>query len=207
MTERSLDKWNKRYRESDHHLDKEPSELLVKWEPNFPTGRVLDLACGAGRNSIFLAGKGYSVDALDFSEEALKIAEARAKDQNLHINWIRADLKEYKLPKEAYDVVVNSYFHPKDRISMIKNSLKWGGFILLEHHITTEEPEIHGPSSDNHRFKPNELLHLFSDFQILYYEEGLGYTDDGRKFANARIVARKVKEPEKQLPENNSSRK
>ncbi len=192
--------WDKRYKEGDKHRNKEPSQLLTDWTPNLPPGKALDVACGAGRNAIHLAKKGYSVDAIDFSEEALKIARRRAKKENVKVNWILADLDKYEFAKEKYDLVVVSYFHHQGRLSDIKKTLKHGGFIVYEHHINTTDPMDHGPKDSKYRFEPNELLNSFSDFQVLDYQEGVGLDDAKSKSAVAKIVVRKTKTPKSNLP-------
>ncbi len=192
------DKWNERYR-SGGPRSKDPSDVLVRWETAMTGTRALDVACGAGRNSLFLASKGYSVDAIDYSEEALKIARRRTDEEDLEVNWIRADLNEYNLPVETYDLVLVSHLHPEGNLKKIKESIKDGGFILYEHHVQADQPVEHGPSDDRFLFEPNELLDLFSEFQILEYREGIETHDDGKRSATARLVARKTEAKEKSL--------
>ena len=185
------EKWNERYR-GGRHAQRDPSEILIRWEPELPKGRALDLACGAGRNSIYLAKKGYSVNAIDYSDEALKIAQERAEGEGVEVNWIRADLNEHDLPEEAYDLVLVSHLHPEDNLEKIKRAVKPGGAIVYEHHVNVDEPMLRGPSDSDILFEPNELLNLFSDFQILEYREGIEEREDGDKSALAKLVAVKT---------------
>jgi SAM-dependent methyltransferase len=66
-----------------------PDENLVEWFDKglLAPGRVLELGCGNGRNAAFLAGKGYSVDAVDFSAEAIEWAMERAKTAGVPVNF------------------------------------------------------------------------------------------------------------------------
>lgn len=194
------EEWNRRYREEEDHEVKEPSPFLVEWQPQLPEGRALDVGCGAGRNAIFLADRGYEVDAIDYSKEALKIAQKRARNRELTVNWIHSDVKKHKFPKDYYDVIVVFYFYPENELPVIKDSLKEGGFFIYEQHITTEDEVDRGPSSSRFRFEPNELLKRFSDFQILYYSEGIKTYEDGKKSAIARMAARKTSEFKRDLP-------
>jgi len=200
MSDKHRIEWNKRYREGNHHKRKDPSKFLTEWEPLLPEGKALDPGCGAGRNALFLASKGYEVDAIDYSEEALKIGRKWAREQSLKLNWIHSDVKTYEFPREIYDVIIISYFHPLDKLEEIKTSLKEGGYFLYEHHISTEEEVDRGPSKTKFRYGPNELLDKFSGFQILFYAEGTEISEDGEKSAIARIVARKTSNFKKDLP-------
>lgn len=191
MKGRSPEEWDRRYQEG-HHQREDPSNLLIEWEPDFPQGRALDVACGAGRNAIFLAERGYSVDAIDYSGEALDTGRRRAEERGVEVNWIRADLDQHEFTPEEYDLVVVAFFHLKDNLSKIKRSLKRGGVFLYEHHLQTEEPVDTGPKNSELRFGPNELLENFLDFRVLFYEEGVEVDDQGRKIAVVRLVARKL---------------
>ena len=71
MSTEDRDKWNQRYAE-DSYRKSNPVSLLSNWLPEIPVGRALDVACGAGRNSIFMAEAGFQVDAIDISREGLK---------------------------------------------------------------------------------------------------------------------------------------
>lgn len=193
--------WNKRYREEDCWKTKGPSSFLKKWQPKLPPGKALVPGCGTGRNAIFLACKNYSVDAIDYSEEGLKIAHERAKGKGVKVNWIHKDIRQYKFPKKEYDVVGMSFFHPQEKLGSIKKSLKSGGFFIYEHHITCNEPIQRGPENDRFRYKPNELLEKFSDFQVLSYREGIETDKVGRKSAIARISVRRTDEFEDNMPE------
>lgn len=200
MSKKHKEKWNKKYRERDHHNQKEPSNILVEWEPQLPEGKAFDIGCGTGRNALFLAQKGYTVDAIDFSEEALNIAQDRARKLNLKVNWILDNVNKYEFPTKEYNVIVISFFHPQQKITEIKKSLKEEGIIIMENHISTEDEINRGPSNPHFRFEPNELLNIFSNFQILFYEEGIETYEDGKKSAIVRLISRRTTEYGKKLP-------
>lgn len=69
---------------------------------------VLDLACGAGRHSILLAQKGYSVTAVDLSENLLQLGREKSKLLGLNINFLPADLRNFKLDGQ-FDLVINLF--------------------------------------------------------------------------------------------------
>ena len=74
-------------------------------------GRALDLACGAGRNAVWLAEHGWLVTAVDFSEVALAQARERARRRGVDVEWVAADLREYAPPEGAFDLVLVLYLH------------------------------------------------------------------------------------------------
>lgn len=200
MVNEHQDEWNKRYGEKDCWKTKGPSEFLKKWEPELPQGKALVPGCGTGRNAIFLASKNYTVDAIDYSKEGLEIARKKAQEREVEVNWIHEDINQYKFPKKEYDVVEISFFHPQERLDSIKKSLRSGGFFIYEHHITCNVPLERGPRENRFRYKPNELLKEFSDFQVLSYREGIETDKKGRKSAIARLSARKTNKFRDNLP-------
>jgi SAM-dependent methyltransferase len=181
-------KWDERYREGSYEARTYPTELLEEWLPRLPRGRALDIACGAGRNSLYLAANGYRVDAIDISGEAIERARASALARGLEINWIVADLDDAPLPPETYDVIFIARFLHRGLMPRAKEALRQGGVFLFEHHLISSSP-VGGPGSREFRLRPNELLHLFWDLRVLYYREHLDDDRDGRRMALAEIVA------------------
>ncbi|WP_373894627.1 class I SAM-dependent methyltransferase [Virgibacillus natechei] len=117
-----------------------PDENLVSYLDNhqFSPGNVLELGCGPGRNAIYLAEKGCSVDAVDLSQESLNWAEERASEKNVNVNFINENIFELDIEEGAYDVVYDSgCFHhiaPHRRmnyIDLIRKALKPNGFFAI----------------------------------------------------------------------------
>ncbi len=75
----------------------------------FPPGRALDLACGEGRNALFLAEQGWRVTAVDFADVALEKARRIAARRDIHVDWVLADLLEYEPAERVWDLVVVCY--------------------------------------------------------------------------------------------------
>lgn len=93
MSDADKERWNARYASGEYIARTHPSELLARWIDRLPRGRALDVACGAGRNAIFLASEGYRVEAMDISSVALERASRRAQEEGLEVRWIEADLE------------------------------------------------------------------------------------------------------------------
>ena len=186
--------WDERFREGEYPQDPDPSPVLERYVGTFPEGRALDIATGTGRNAVFLAERGYEVDAVDRSREGLRIARENARNRGVEdrLEWIRADVPNYAFPEEAYDVITISYYRAVDRFPDVKEALSPGGVLYVEHHLRTVDDLSAGPSSDRYRFASNELLHTCLDLTVLHYQETTEEREDGRRSANARAIARKT---------------
>jgi SAM-dependent methyltransferase len=103
------DAWNERYTESDDLIWAESPNRFVEFEcAGLSPGRALDLACGEGRNAVWLAERGWQVTAVDFSERALAKGRGLARARQVEIDWFEADLLDYR-PPGAYDLVIVFY--------------------------------------------------------------------------------------------------
>ncbi len=168
---------------------KEPSRLLVQLLTLLPKGRALDIACGEGRNAIFLAQNGYEVDAVDISNVAIdRVAEA-AKIAGVKVNLIQADLENYEIPVETYDLIINFNYLQRSLVPAIKMGLKKGGAVIFETY-TLEQQSIGHPKNPEFLLKPNELLHQFSDLHIFFYREGV--FEEGGKRAIASLAGKRA---------------
>lgn len=164
-----------------------PSRLLVEHLPSLPKGKALDIACGEGRNAIYLAQHGYDVDAVDISEEAIKMGRESAGD--LKVNFLAADLERFSIPEESYDLIINFNYLQRSLIHSIKSGLKRGGVVIFETY-TVEQQAFGKPNNPEFLLKPNELLRMFSDLHIVYYREGV--LEECGKKAVALLVGKKV---------------
>lgn len=179
--------WDERYSKGDNVPERNPSRLLLDFSYMLPKGRAMDIACGEGRNAIYLARQGYQVDAIDISEVAIKNARAVAK--GLNINLVVADLEKFSIPEDTYDLIVNFYYLQRSIIPDIKKGLKKGGFVVFETY-TIEHQSIGHPKNPEFLLKPNELLRLFNDLHIVYYREGV--TEGEEKKGIASLVGKKI---------------
>ncbi|MEK6726529.1 MAG: methyltransferase domain-containing protein [Deltaproteobacteria bacterium] len=168
---------------------RDPSRLLMDFIPSLTVGRALDIACGEGRNSIYLARKGFNVDAIDISDAAL--AKGRAAADGLKINFIAADLEAFQIPEDSYDLIINFNYLQRSIASDIRRGLKVGGYIIFETY-TLEQKKFGRPTNPEFLLKPNELLTMFKDLHIIYYREGV-FEEGGRKKGLASLVGEKIK--------------
>lgn len=106
------DWWNRRFNRREWKLKKPDPKLESDCLLLPKAGRVLDVACGDGRNAIFLAKKGFSVDGIDFSESALKRLSFFAEKAGVYIRTEVVDLDGPHPFQELllYDcVIINHY--------------------------------------------------------------------------------------------------
>ena len=178
------ERWNERYADEDREPPTEPAAVLAEHVETLPEGRALDVATGGGRNALFLADRGYAVDAIDVSERGLEIARERAAERGVadRIEFVRADVEDHEFPREAYDVVVVTHYYSLNAIPALKRALAPGGVLLYEHRL--QPPE----GSKRFRFRPNELLRACLDLRIVRYEEPVEVTEDE---STVRLVARR----------------
>jgi SAM-dependent methyltransferase len=198
MSEADRQKWDDRYRAGAYAERDYPTQLLAEWEPKLARGRALDIACGAGRNSLFLAAGGWQVDAIDISPVGLARAEATAASRGLCIHWIEADLEVDSgpvLPRGRYDLIVMTRYVNRPLFPLLPASLECSGTFICEQHLDSAE-DVSGPKSPDFRMRHNELLHAVigskrRDYSVLYYREGLVTDPDGRDAALAQLVMRR----------------
>ena len=100
--------WDTRYEEKDLIWSAEPNIFLPPIVAGLEVGTALDLACGEGRNSIWLAGAGWDVTGVDFSGVAIDKAKTLAGD--IAVDWHVADITAYESLR-AFDLVIVVYVH------------------------------------------------------------------------------------------------
>ena len=154
MSQKDKLKWDKKYQETTSLLkDREPSENLKKIVEKTKGKKALDVASGAGRNSIYLANNGFDVEALDISSVALEVLNNKGFK---NISCKLVDLDEYEIHKNNYDLIVMTNFLDRNLIPKLSNALKIKGVLFIE---TYMEDELNEKPSSNPDFllKKDEL--------------------------------------------------
>ncbi len=177
-------RWNEKY--ATMPTPDRVAEIVEKYISLAKVGTALDIAAGTGRNTHFLADKGFIVDAIDYSDYALSKIKKLAT-----INKIDTDLEKYRLAYNRYDLIVNCNYLDRRQFPQIKEALKEGGLLIFETFLVVHGKDYHQPSNLDFVLRKNELLHAFIGLEIIYYEERDDVNLRGEKVKVASLVARK----------------
>ena len=199
VSQADQDKWNARYRERAYATRTRTSALLAEWLPKLNLRethpRAIDVACGTGRNAIYLARRGWQVDAVDISAVALDQLTETATAQSLPIKCIQMDLEDgVRRPAGLftagrYDLAVMVRYTNLPLIDNLKGVLKTGGYLIVEEHLVTDA-DVVGPRNPKFCVAPDALRDVAAGLDIIAYREGAVNDHDGRPAALAQLVAR-----------------
>jgi len=169
--EKDRTKWNIKHRNRPE-LDK-PSQIVMDFCKMAKNRRALDIACGTGRNAIYLAQQGFTVDAVDISDEGLK----KFRDKHQNIRPVCVDLDHFDIAPKHYDLIINIRYLNRRLFPYIKEGLVPGGVLIFESFMErplmdkTVSKENYHPSCRDYLFRENELLHGFLSLTVRYYRE------------------------------------
>ena len=168
----------------------EPNAFLVETTRTMRPGRALDVSMGQGRNSIYLAKKGWDVTGFDVSSEGLAMAEKAAEEAGVRIRMVHQGWEEFDFGSESWDLILLTYpWVPIGDPAFVRrlcSSLRPGGFVVFEAALVDSRAPV--------GVHPNEVMKAFqNDLRILRYEEIEAVADwDNRKKENlVRMMARK----------------
>lgn len=181
MSATDRQRWNEKYaRRPAATINKaddwliEAHDTIAQTTPDVTTaGRALDLACGLGHNSLWLARHGWHVDGVDISAVGLGQAEHLLTETNTVVSWVEADLDNWQPPPESYDLAIVFRFLDRVTVPQIVNtSLKPGGWLIYETFAASEldrpDGHIRNPAFT---LSPGELRVIFSEFEIVTFRE------------------------------------
>ena len=155
--------WNTRYAGSDLVWTADANRFLVAEVADLEPGRALDLACGEGRNAVWLAEHGWEVTAVDFSDVGLAKAARLADERGVSVEWIEADLLDYIPAPGEFGLVAVFYFHvvAGERgpiLARAAAAVAPGGCVLVVGHDTSNLTEgCGGPQDPAILFTPEEV--------------------------------------------------
>ena len=167
--------WNRRFQQEGFLFGTEPNAWLREQAGALPAGgRVLSVADGEGRNSVWLAQRGFRVDAFDIAESGVAKARALAARQGVAVDYQVADAEGFAWPEGAYDGVAAIFIQFADPplrerlFARIVSSLRPGGVLILQGY--TPEQLTHrtgGPPFASHLYTEDLLRAAFADLRIL----------------------------------------
>lgn len=187
MTDRAG--WDARYAAGRGAVGRTASRVLTEHRHLLPTGPALEVACGDGRNSLWLARQGFAVDAIDASSAGLARLADTARRERLAVQPILADLQDLPLAVERYAVVVNIRYLQRSLFGALRRAVRPGGVIVFETFLR-EQARLGHPRNPAFLLEPGELRARFAGFEPLIDEEGWLETESGPAFLG-RLVARR----------------
>ncbi len=168
-----------------------PADWLVRHRSLYAPGRALDLACGRGRNAMYLAQEGFQVEAWDRDAEALEGLRSTADALGLSAPTTRlVDLEQApEIPPASFDLITVFYYLQRDLMPTIVRALKPGGILVYETFLIDNHERFNHPRRREFCLNHNELLSLFRELRVLTYREGAPVPDKG-PFTAALVAQR-----------------
>jgi len=176
-----MEKYNKIYSSSNVSEDIKPSQTIsLIWKNFLSGGSILDLGCGQGRDSLFLAKNDFLVTAIDSSEVAINQIKVKKNEFSFdNLELICGDISDFKIENGKYDAIICRNvlnFLDKEKalkiINNIKTNSKNGAYIVIDV-FTKDDPSFISDNKFVCYFEEQELLKIFSDFKIVYYLENI----------------------------------
>lgn len=184
MSIEDKERWDKKYKSNII-----PSKIVevVENYAKLATGKsALDIACGMGRNSKFLAESGFDVHALDISEVAI---ESLKDIENIRAEMV--DFDSYSLKENSYDLIVCTYFLERKLFPQIEKALKEDGIFIFETFMHDAE-NTKVPSNKSFLLNKGELEATFDDrYNLMHLSEWMDENICGEKSMKASMVAKK----------------
>lgn len=180
--------WNEEYKESPKYVMVQ-NHFLGKEIDGVKTGKALDLGCGKGDNCIVLAEHGFAVTGVDWSEEAIRLAQESAKEKGLDIQYICSDITTWE-PKEKYELVISTYALPEGegKRKVLETAVdaldEKGVLIIMEWHKGMAE--VWDMFDENELTSPEEIIQslegmVIENAEVRYIENKEQESGDMRK--------------------------
>ncbi|HEV2198748.1 MAG TPA: methyltransferase domain-containing protein [Bryobacteraceae bacterium] len=153
----AIDDWEARY-QAMQAPSGDPDPLVMEIAGGVQSGRALDLACGAGANTLWLAERGWDVTAVDRSPAAIEIVRRSAALRGAHVTALVADLEahEFVIAPGSWDLILMCRYLQRDLFEPAKLGLAPDGALIVIALLA---------DSGKHRFRvePGELARCFAD--------------------------------------------
>ena len=196
---RQIAKWNSRYAGRQPGDLPAPSAPLPNAVHGLPAGRALDLACGTGRHAIWLASRGWRVDAVDGSKTAIALLLANAERAGCrdrietHVADLEADPPEFTIEPAVYDLIVDCYFLHRPLFAEIRAGVRPGGRFVAALHLPAPD------AGRGHRYvlRPGELEQVIRGWRwdVLHSVERAAEATTGDGPGVAELVSRRPETP------------
>jgi len=179
-------RWNEKYLSCP--MPSETADILKKNIHLANKGRALDIACGMGRNTHFIADNGFEVDAVDLSDYAL----SKVRDAD-NIHKIDTDLDTYVFEEDTYDLIVKTNYLDRKMFQGIIKALKQEGVFIYETFVKTPNGEgYHNPTNPDFHLDLDEVPKAFAELEVISYTEKDAINLRDEKVRIASFVGKKV---------------
>ena len=171
--------WNRRYAEPGLLWSAAPNRFLVSEVNELAPGRALDLACGEGRNAVWLAERGWNVVGVDYSDVALAKAAELAAERGVAVDLVNSDLLDYAPEQRAFDLVCVLYLQlpAAERRRILERAAgavaSGGAFLLVGHDLTNLEHGHGGPSDPEVLLTPEDVAAELPGLEVVKAERVL----------------------------------
>jgi len=178
-------KWDEKYRRGEFP-GPAPADVVDIAISYAIRGRALDIACGAGRNAIYIALHEWEVTGVDASPVGLELAEKFAKEAGASVDWQLADLEqgEFTIEPDAYDLICVIHYLQRDLMPAIRRGIAPGGRFVAAIAMVDDAPDVK-PMNPDFLLQPGELRGMFAGWKIEHDSET-------RTSAHARLTAELV---------------
>ena len=177
--------WDARYETKGALWGGEPNQFLAEIASLLDPGTALDLGCGQGRNSFWLASRGFTVTGLDLSPVAIEQATEVANELGIDVSFESVDLTTWDPDGRVWDLVVLTYLHLSgERRPIVHGAARravapGGRLVVIAHHLDNLENGVGGPPVPDLLFTEQQLADDFSDLTIVRNEKVIRTTEEG----------------------------
>lgn len=193
--------WDDRYAETDLVWSAGPNQFVAEHVGSLPPGRALDVACGEGRNAVWLAEHGWDVVGVDFSSVAIDKARRIAEARDVEVDWRVGDVTEPEaLGDETFDLIVVAYLHlPGPELDALLGGLgralqPGGTLLVVGHHVDNLDRGHGGPPDRSVLHDPHAIEEVLGDLDVTQAGEvhRTVATDEGERTAiDSLVIARR----------------
>lgn len=189
MAARGPSGWDARYADPSRPWPAEPSSTVVDAVRDLSPGEALDAAAGTGRHALWLAARGWTVTAVDFSPVGLE--QGRRHADGLPVEWVVADLTDWQ-PEQRFDLVLLA--HVQLGAEGVRRAATWlhpgGRLVVVGHALRNLTEGVHGPRSPELLHTPDQLRAGAQDLEVERLEQVLR-PDEGGTVIELVLVARR----------------
>ena len=151
---------------------------------------------GRGRHAIVLGQAGFRAFGVDVKLDAVREALGRAAAYGLTVRGWCADLTQYPLPREAFEVVVVTRYLQRDLFASIREAVTPDGVVVYETFTVNQRALGAGPTSPDHLLQPGELRERFSVFEVVFLRRGVGARSPRAPRGTPAKVRLKARQPD-----------